>query len=278
MRVNAPDVEEDDKGVLDLCAAGTDLAAALVGGAVGLIGGPPGVVAGAAASVGLTHGARAVVDRFRARQKVRVGAALLVIANDADQRAREGQALRDDGFFNGRDGLRSDGEDLLEAVLAQAANAYDERKVALLARFYSATSHDATVPAETAKYLVPMAGELTYRQYVALGVFSNYRTHESALVRAEGHQETGSIAPEPGLLAELDDLGDRRLLGVTVKGRVRVMNEVIDSSTVLRATKWSTIRPTGMGALLARLSGADQLPVHQREEWIAALDRSKRAQ
>lgn len=272
---HTPDAHGVDEGLLDLAAAGTDLAAALVGGAVGSIGGPPGIAAGAAASVALSHGARAVVGRFRARQKIRVGAALNVIAADADQRSREGQNPRDDGFFDDRDGLRSDAEDLLEAVLDQAANAYDERKVALLARFYSAVAHQPSVPADTAKYLVPLAGELTYRQYVALAVFSNHRSHEGALVRAEGHHETGSIVPEAGLLAELDDLGDRRLLGITVKGRVRVMNEVIGASAAMRATRWSNIRPSSMGDLLARLTGADRLPIEDRTRWIAALDRPK---
>ena len=65
--------------------------------------------------------------------------------------------------------------------MRQAAETYEERKVPLLARLYSAVAHDATVSPELAIYLVRIAGDLTYRQFVALGLYANYEEHKEAL-------------------------------------------------------------------------------------------------
>jgi hypothetical protein len=62
------------------------------------------------------------------RQQERVGAVLGIALADADTRRTNGEAIRSDEFFEQRDGLRSDAEEILEGVLLQAANAYQEHK------------------------------------------------------------------------------------------------------------------------------------------------------
>jgi hypothetical protein len=269
--VTEPD--PDDAEVEGIAHAGADLAGALAGGAVGTIGGPAGVFAGAAVGVFVQRGARAIVGRFHARQRVRAGAALDLIALDARDRRSRGQSARSDGFFDERGELRSDAEELLEAVLSQAANAWEERKVALLARLYSSIVHDASVAAAEARFLVTAAGELTYRQFVILGLFANYPTYVAELIAAEGHAEAGMSTAEEGLLAELDDLWDRRLVGAFLEGAVHSAFAVMGTLKAGRAVPRSNLRLTGLGATLARLTGANNLPDDEFRQIVADLDR-----
>ena len=103
--------------------------------------------------------------------------------------------------------------DLLEGVLRQAAQSFEERKVALLARLYSEVAHDPSVDAASAAFAVRLVGELTYRQLVILSTLALEDRHHHATVQAAGRL----YCPD-----ELDDLGDRGLIGlVSPEGVVR---------------------------------------------------------
>ncbi len=158
-----PDENEDtgDQLTGELQSAGTDLAGALVGGGTGLILGPVGVLAGAVLGVAVQHTAKVLVGRLNRREEERVGAALLIMGADARTREQRGERPRQDGFFDARGALRPEAEDLLEATLRQAAETYEEQKLPLLARLYSAVAHDPAIPASDALYTVRVAGELT---------------------------------------------------------------------------------------------------------------------
>lgn len=111
-----------------------------------MIGGPLGALGG----VAVQRAARAVVVRLSRREEERAGAALVLIERDVDDREKRGERLRDDDFFDERDGMRPDAEELLEGVLCHAAQTYEERKVPLLARLYSGVAHDSAIPAAEA--------------------------------------------------------------------------------------------------------------------------------
>jgi len=257
--------------VILVAETGSDLAGALAGTAVGLIGGPAGAFAGAAVGVFVSRAARRVVGRFHARERVRAGAALDLIAIDAQDRKARGETRRDDGFFEPRGELRPDGEELLEAVLMQAANAWEERKVALLARLYSSVAHDASVVPADANFLVSMAGDLTYRQFVALGALSRIGDYTTHLMRAEALREERQTAPEHAVVLELDDLGDRRLVGMEEDGRVYETGSDLGVLGAISIQPWTKVRLTAAGALLARLTGAGELPAEERDAWVRAF-------
>lgn len=261
------DDSADEAEAIGRGEAAADLVAALAGGGFQLIGGPLGQLGGAALGVVVQRVARAIVGRFHARANERAGETLLLVAADAQERRERGEGPRDDGFFDERGGLRADAEEVLEGVLLQAANAFEERKVPLLARLYSAVAHDPTVPAANAHYLVRLAGELTYRQFVALAVFANHDDHFRELARASGLRDEGRAQPDAAILLELDDLGDRRLVGANANGRVAAvvgpLHETMPGYGVLRLTEG--------GAELARLTGVDRLERRERDEWVRAL-------
>ncbi len=269
---DSPDEPADRDEARELAEDGVELAGALVGAGIGLVAGPIGAVAGAGLGIVAKRAAKIVMRRFEDRERARAGAALLLIQADTREREARGDAPRQDGFFDETGELRSDAEELLEGVLRQAASSYEERKVPLLARLYSSAAHDPLTGGEDALYMVRLAGELTYRQFVALSVLANHEQHFEELARAHGLREEGRSEQDHALLLELDDLGDRRLIGLHLGGgRVGAIGEVIDSSGPASSLRHGGLRLTDAGEQFVRLTGADELPAADRENWVRSL-------
>jgi hypothetical protein len=269
------DTDDDDREAHALVEGGAELVGALAVGGLGLIGGPVGALGGAALGVTVTRVVKALGAHFSARERVRVGAAVAMIAADSEQRREHGQGARDDGFFDERGGLRPDAEELLEGVLRQAAGAYEERKVPLLAHLYAEVAHDETIPAADAQYLVRLSGELTWRQFVALSVLQHHDEHFRDLARAHGLRQEGRSDPDPAVLLELDDLSDRRLVGVNEGGgHVAPVGAGQRLSTGGASDlEWGRLRLSSAGELLVRATGAAAVPAGERSAWVAALRR-----
>jgi hypothetical protein len=217
--------------VFDAAEMGTELAGALAGGALGLIGGPAGALGGAALGVAVQRGARAALGRLRDRERERAGATLLLIAADAQQRRERHQRPRDDGYFDARDGLRPDAEELLEGVLRQAAETWEERKLPYLAHLYGSVAHDSSILPETAKFLLRIADGLTYRQMLGLAARYDHVRYNGFVMQALEEASTRKPA-DLGITAEENALVDQGLLGVRAK----------DSG------RWSTRAPCGVPA------------------------------
>jgi hypothetical protein len=133
---------------------------------------------GAAAGVLITRTIRLVgidvYDRLMVRrQQQRVGAALGVALADGQADREAGRPVRDDGFFDAQDGLRSDSEEILEGVLLHAANAYQERKIRHLGAILPSLAVRPEIPPAGGHWLTQLADRLTWRQFVILSVFAN---------------------------------------------------------------------------------------------------------
>jgi hypothetical protein len=264
----------------ELQSAGTDLAGALVGTGVGLVaGGPPGAMLGAALGVAVQHATRAIVGRFNRREEERVGAALLIMEDDARRRESSGEQLRDDGFFDAHGALRPDAEELLEGVLRRSASTYEERKLPLLARLYSAVAHDQTISPSEGMYLVRIADELTYRQFVALSVIAHKDEYvrELAKIGAE-HSVIGGPHTDPTMLRELSDLVDVRLVGISNNGRVGPLNNVFDGLRPRDKTSYGQLGLLPAGQQLVAATRADEIDVAEREAWLGNLRKDQNRQ
>jgi hypothetical protein len=144
----------------------------------------------------------------------------------------------------------------LEGVLRQAAHEWEERKVPLLARLYSAVAFETGVSAADAAFLVRLAGDLTYRQFVALATIVDPDSAVPAL-------DEEAAGPAPGIEAELRNLADRGLIGFETKeGDVRHPSDLWGGPGEYR--KWMM---TPRGRLLAGLTGLDQLSSVDLERW-----------
>jgi hypothetical protein len=169
--------------------------------------------------------------------------------------------------------MRPDAEELLEGVLRHAAETYEERKVPLLANLYSAVAYDSSVAAAEAQFLLRTAADLTYRQFVALAVVAHREEHMRDLARARGLHDEGRATPDPAVLIELDNLGDRRLVGLRSGGRVVVVGVTIETTPSLSEAKvgYGAMHLLPAGALLVRLTATDEMGLDERQRWVEAL-------
>src|ERR1019366_2568585 len=150
---------------------GTQLAGALVGAGVGILNPLVGAVAGFAATEALQRLGAEVISRVGDRAAVRAGAAVVLIAQDAEKREKAGQTPRDDGFFDPDGDLRSASDELMEGVLRRAAETYEERKVPYISHIYASVAYDDKYAWPEAMFYLVLADRLIYRQLVALGSY-----------------------------------------------------------------------------------------------------------
>jgi hypothetical protein len=258
--MSGPDADDGEERVKRFIDGGADLAGAVGGVGATAVGGP---LVGAAVGVAIRQVVMAVGGLFSRREEERIGAALLTIEEDTKAYQQRGERPRDDGFFDERGDLRPEAEELLEGVLRQAAASHEERKVPLLAHLFSSVAHDESVGSADAVYLLRLASELTYRQFVILSAF------------ASGDAPRRPVRYDP----ELDDLGERLLLGLPAQGGGVLPVGRMHAEMTYNMLKG--VPPSASSSLpadlvlssvaddLMRLSAASEaVPQAERERWI----------
>jgi hypothetical protein len=147
------------------------------GAAVGLLGGPLAALGGSALGVLVQKTVLRLGDEFEQRhlgprEKARAGAALYWALTEINKRLEDGEAPREDGFFDddARRG-RARADELLEAILVRAQRDHEERKVRHLGALYAAIVFNPAISATDADYLIEVASRLTYHQLILLALF-----------------------------------------------------------------------------------------------------------
>jgi hypothetical protein len=265
--VGDPEETEGDgeRRVRSLIDLGADLVGALGGAGATVLLDP---FAGGAIGVAISRGVKAL-GALAIGEEQRVGATLRFIEQDARSRRDRGEGTREDGFFDNRGALRPEAVDLLEGVLRQAAASYEERKVPLFARLFSETAHRASVSGADALFFVRLTSDLTYRQLVILSAYA---------------VASDSIGGSNGIDPEVDDLGERHLLGIVDDGGVpRAPGRfygTVDGGSAERASATaeaftseaarSSLALMPAGAALVELTGAaDVINDADRADWLA---------
>jgi hypothetical protein len=138
------------------------------------------------------------------REEARIGAVIaLAVVAIADE-LKSGRAPRSDGFFETQGNRPPAAHELLEGVLLKARDAYEERKLPLLANLYQAFVFDANISPALGNHLLELASRLTYQQIVFMAVTQDEvrrsRLHQS-LYDAEGLR--GLHSDGIGLLTEI---------------------------------------------------------------------------
>lgn len=275
VQTGRPEAQEGEGRIGRVLANGAELAGALTGAAVGLIGGPEAAMAGATAGFIATKGLQRlgaeIIERVGNAEALRVGAAATVIAGDVEQQERSGRKPRDDGFFEQRGVRRPPSEDLLEGVLRQAAAAYEESKVPLLAHLYAGVAY-SDVPAADAQYVLRLGDRLTYRQLVAVAVLADEQ-NSPTLIQAAVTRDEGQTRPSPGVSLELDDLADRGVIGVEVPGGDAIArpNELYGSAGPASAHAFGALKLTPAGRQLHDLMGLDTIDIAEKHSWLREL-------
>ena len=268
--------EADSHRLRDLIENSSDLIGAVAGGAIGLVGGPAGSIGGAAAGVAITKTVRRVgvevYDRLLvARQQERVGTVLAVALDDAQARAADGEKTRDDGFFDSGKGQRSDAEELLEGVLLQAANAYQERKLRHLGAILPSLAVRPDIPPADGHWLARLADRLTWRQFVVLSIFAD-PPEERLSLRDIDQDVSGGTGPTGGLRQEVEELGTFGLLGVTnSNGETGPVGSTYDSASGIWGVSTVRWRLTVQGRLLVDVARLADISTTERESVLNDL-------
>jgi hypothetical protein len=262
----------------EVLEGGIEVVGTLPGAAVGfLVAGPPGGLVGAAVTPVITRALKAAIGAglaFRARDRA-AAAALLIDAARREHEAR-GERLRQDGFFDPRGGVRPDADELLEGVLREAAQTYEERKVPLLAALYSGVEHDDDVAAPDALLLLRRASQMTYREFVGLSVFEQHERYADFFDQTNAiHSETnGHPGGDPTIQLELSDLASQQLLGTMSTAGVIVPLAATwgGVGNIPAKVGLGQLRLLPAGETLARLATVAQLIAdEERRTWLRDL-------
>ena len=147
-------------------------ASAAVSSALGLIG-PEGAAVGGMVGKGieiaLSKVGQDISERhLSTREKVRIGAVLVIAAEEILQRQKSGESLRKDGFFDEKQTGRSDVKEVAESVLLRAQREPEEKKIRYMGYLLASIAFEPQISAQMAHQLIRAAELLTYRQLCIL--------------------------------------------------------------------------------------------------------------
>ncbi len=164
------DKDEGSERLRNIIQQGTKIAGGAVGSALGFFAaGPAGAAVlgamGTMASESLAHIGEEVASRMLGpREMVRVGGVLALAAERIQERIAAGDHIRDDDFFAGREGERSNADEVAESLILKAQREAEEKKIPFIANMLANIAFDPSVTVETAHQLSKTAEALTYRQ------------------------------------------------------------------------------------------------------------------
>lgn len=260
--------KSDNALTRELIESGSDIAGASVGAAIGLIGGPMASVGGAVAGAALTRTLKHVGGEIKRRllgprEEVRMGAAFAFAGQLIAANLESNKKLRDDDFFDGDDLNRSAAEQILEGVLLKARDSYEEKKLHLLGILYANIAFNKEVSPAYANQLVNLAGQLTYRQLVALSI-AYEQAQKGPLLKVGSFRGDETARNSLGLsgvslITEIYELYQRGLI-----------NDVDGSAWIsLTDVNPGGMRAQGTGVILAKMMGLNTIGLKDRHEFYA---------
>lgn len=256
---------------------------ALAGTALTLMAGPfVGSASGEAVARVLRRVGFEIERRFLApRQERRIGEAYKAAAEGVARELEAGHVVRTDGFFDQPDpDHESPAGEILEGVLRTAADEWEQRKVPYIGRIFAMLSFDPSVSPSDANYLLKLAERLTYQQVVLLAFWEAAqdpkRPYKKEVMSAGLRQAEGHSRPKATILAEINDLASRGLVGVVPEGESVVPEEATIAGLEAFGTfggrvDLTRVGLTNMGRTLYRLMGLDEVPDRDFQEIALAL-------
>ena len=262
------EVKSDVTLATELISSGAEITGSAAGAAIGLLGGPIGVIGGAVAGAVIGRvlakvGAEIQKRVLGPREHLRMGAVAGYAGSAIKAGLDSGKALRSDGFFDADVTGRSKADELLEGVLQKARDAYEEKKLPYLGTLYAQLAFHPEVSARYGGYLIQLAGDLTYTQYVALVLGSE--NPSSRLRTKDFRGDTVALAAldneATGLLLEIYDLYQR---GLAHGGDGSAWLSVPDVSP-------GSFKVQAAGVLLVELMGLRAIPESDKKVFYDAF-------
>lgn len=226
--------------------SGSTALGAAAGAGIGmLIGDPSGPVIGAAAGSLLESRLRAVAGdvaaRFTARtEQERMGTLYILTQNQIMRRLKAGDTPRSAAFFRPRERanlkrLRSEADELLEGAFLAAQRSYEERKIGLLANFYTNVAFRDNLDSGHANYILSLMESLTYRQLVGIFIIGNGKLPNFS--RTSDFRSEESLDPlQVGVLFELYQLVKLDLIADSSSKYILGVADITPSRLILQGT------------------------------------------
>lgn len=204
-----------------LISKGTELAGGAAGSAAGAVigtflAGPVGAAFGGAVGAAATMAVRAIgrdqsSRLLSPREQVRVGGVFTLAASEIVERCRNGENVRDDGFFDSGESGRSDAEEVWESALLKSQREPEEKKLPYIAHLLANLAFSAEISPAMAHQMTKAAESMTYRQLCILQLCAK---RDSFNLRQESYRgRTGPVSRELfQILYEYHDLYNRALI------------------------------------------------------------------
>ena len=154
---NADLIGSGISGVLTLLFAGDPIVGAFTGAAGTL-------VSATLKSIGKEFRER----QLSSQEDIRVGKVLAIAAWEINQRLKNGERLRNDGFFDKKSIGRSDAEEVAEAIMLKCQREPQEKKIPYMVHLKASIAFDPNISADMGHQIIKAAEELTYRQFCIL--------------------------------------------------------------------------------------------------------------
>lgn len=168
-----------------LVERGSEIAGGAAAVGVGaMLGGTEGAAAGLVGAVVAPIVAQVSEFAMRSlgrREEERVAAVVVYACDMLKDLEAKGASVRSDGFFEDFPEARSDGEEVIEAVMKAAQASYEERKLPHLGALLGLLAVDETYDRGTANWMIRSAEELSWTQYVLLALVPSADSDQEAL-------------------------------------------------------------------------------------------------
>ena len=152
-----------------LLGAGASAAISSTLGMIGPEGAAIGGMVGKGIEIALSKVGQDISERhLSTREKVRLGAVLVIAAEEIRNRRASGEHLRDDGFVDEKPTGRSDAAEVVESVLLKVQREPEEKKIEYMGYLLASMAFDPQISVEVAHQLTKAVEQLTYRQLCIL--------------------------------------------------------------------------------------------------------------
>lgn len=209
---------DNSKYIEVLIKVGSDIAGGAVGGALGFLSaGPAGAAVFGASGPIITHllchiGAEIKDKILGKREQIRIGATLAFATQRIEEKLKNGEQVRDDGFFDNTIDNRSAAEEILEGVLLAAQREHEEKKLKYYGNLVANLAFNSQVSRAQANLLLKLGQNITYQQMCLITIFAN---KELLGLRQGDYRGVGSFTQEQiTALHEIYDLHKNALISL----------------------------------------------------------------
>ena len=115
------------------------------------------------------------------------------MVTEIHRRLEHGETLRADGFFEKKQGDRSDAEEVAESVLLKVQREPEEKKIPYMGCLFASTAFNPEISVQMAHQLTKITEQLTYRQLCILRLSVVKATYS---LRDRNYREQGKFSKD----------------------------------------------------------------------------------